>query len=130
VAAPAFVERHRDVLAGAPAGWGELPFLELSKQNFGWATWRDWFAAAGIGGFRADYRYFGNYVYLLEAAAAGRGLALEWRGLVDRHLQNGVLQPLSGDYAAFERGIYAVLTPRGRAHPLARQFMECLVPGA
>jgi hypothetical protein len=53
-------------------------------------------------------------------------LALEWRGLVDRHLQNGVLAPVIEDYASFDRGIYAVLTARGRGHPLAQQFMDCL----
>jgi hypothetical protein len=41
-------------------------------------------------------------------------------------LQNGVLAPVIEDYASFERGIYAVLTARGRGHPLAQQFMDCL----
>ncbi len=126
VAAPAFIDAHRDVLAGDPVGWRDLPFLELSKHNYGWATWQDWFEACDHAYAQPDYTYFGNYVYLLEAAAAGRGLALEWRGLADRHLQNGVLEPLVEDYASFDRGIYAVLTARGRGHPLAQQFMDCL----
>jgi LysR family glycine cleavage system transcriptional activator len=126
VAAPAFIDAHSDVLAGDPGGWRDLPFLELSKHNYGWATWQDWFEACDHEFAQPDYTYFGNYVYLLEAAAAGRGLALEWRGLVDRHLQNGVLAPVIEDYASFDRGIYAVLTARGRGHPLAQQFMDCL----
>jgi len=63
---------------------------------------------------------------LLEAAAAGKGLALGWQDLIERHLQNGVLEPLVDNYVSFDRGIYAILTARGRGHPLAQQFMECL----
>jgi LysR family glycine cleavage system transcriptional activator len=126
VAAPAFLESHRSLLAGDPGGWRDLPFLELSKHNYGWATWQDWLAASGRRDLQPDYRYFGNYVYLLEAAAAGKGLALEWRGLVDRHLHNGVLVPVVEDYIGFDRGIFAILTARGRGHPLAQQFLKCL----
>ena len=61
-----------------------------------------------------------------EAAAAGKGIALGWQGLIERHLENGVLAPLVTDYVSFDRGIYAILTARGRGHPLARQFMDCL----
>ena len=126
VAAPSFIEQHRSLLEGDPGGWQSLPFLDLSKYNYGWATWRDWFEAGGHPLVQHEYTYFGNYVYLLEAAAAGKGIALGWQGLIERHLQNGVLVPLTADYVSFERGIYAILTARGRGHPLAQQFMECL----
>jgi len=128
VAAPAFIEQHREQLARAPTAWQGLPFLELSRQNYGWATWQDWFVASGHALIQPEYTYFGNYVYLLEAAAAGRGLALGWRGLIERHLQSGVLAPVVEDYIGFDRGIHAVLTARGRGHPLAHQLMACLGP--
>ncbi|MCP4470725.1 MAG: hypothetical protein GY815_08570 [Gammaproteobacteria bacterium] len=57
---------------------------------------------------------------------AGKGLALGWQGLIERHLQNAVLAPVVPDYARFDRGIHAILTARGRGHPLAQQFMGCL----
>ena len=126
VAAPAFIEEHKAQLDSNPVDWQSLPFLDLSKDNYGWATWQDWFAASGNPNIQPEYTYFGNYVYLLEAAAAGKGIALGWQGLIERHLQNGVLQPLLDHYASFDRGIYAILTARGRGHPLAQQFMECL----
>ena len=126
VAAPAFIEEHKAQLDSNPVDWQSLPFLDLSKDNYGWATWQDWFAASGNPNIQPEYTYFGNYVYLLEAAAAGKGIALGWQGLIERHLQNGVLQPLIDHYASFDRGIYAILTARGRGHPLAQQFMECL----
>ena len=126
LAAPSFIEQHRALLEGAVTGWQSLPFLDLSKHNYGWATWQDWFMASGNELIQPQYLYFGNYVYLLEAAAAGKGLALGWRGLIERHLQNGVLAPVLDDYVRFDRGIYAVLTARGRGHPLAQQFLSCL----
>jgi hypothetical protein len=55
-----------------------------------------------------------------------RKFASGWKGLIERHLENGVLETLTTDYARFDRGIYAILTARGRGHPLARQFMDCL----
>jgi LysR family glycine cleavage system transcriptional activator len=126
VASPGFIDEHRAVLEGDPGAWQGLAFLDLSKYNYGWATWQDWFAASGDPDIQPEYTYFGNYVYLLEAAAAGKGLALGWKGLIERHLQNGVLEPLVDNYVSFDRGIYAILTARGRGHPLAQQFMECL----
>ena len=126
VAAPSFIEQHRSLLDGTVAGWQSLPFLDLSKYNYGWATWQDWFLASNHPLLQPEYTYFGNYVYLLEAAAAGKGIALGWQGLIERHLENGVLAPLVTDYVSFDRGIYAILTARGRGHPLAQQFMDCL----
>ena len=126
LAAPGFIDQHRNLLEGEVGGWQSLPFLDLSKNNYGWATWRDWFVAGGHPLIQPEYTYFGNYVYLLEAAAAGKGIALGWRGLIERHLQNAVLAPLLTDYVNFDRGIYAILTARGRGHPLAQQFMGCL----
>ena len=129
VAAPAFIAEHKALLSSNPVEWQSLPFLDLSKYNYGWATWQDWFAASDTPDIQPEYTYFGNYVYLLEAAAAGKGLGLGWQRLIERHLQNGVLEPLVDNYATFDRGIYAILTARGRGHPLAQQFMECLATG-
>jgi LysR family glycine cleavage system transcriptional activator len=127
VVSPSFYRRHRGRLESGPAAWSGLAFLELSKPNHGWATWSEWFARQGRPGQSPDYLYFNNYVYLLEAAAAGKGIALGWRGLVDRHLDSGVLRGLGGEYTEFDRGIYAVLTDYGKGKPLARRCLDCLV---
>jgi LysR family glycine cleavage system transcriptional activator len=126
VAAPAFIERHRAILEGDVGAWRALPFLDLSKHNYGWATWKDWFQAQGCRDIAPSFTFFSNYVYLLEAAAAGKGLALGWKGLIERHLQNGVLSAVVDKYVSFDRAIYAVLTARGRNKPLAQQFMACI----
>lgn len=125
VAAPAFYAQHREILAQPSEAWSQLPILELSKHNYGWASWDDWFAQQGRPAQTPSYQYFNNYVYLLEAAAAGKGLALGWRGLVDRHIESGVLVELGDDYIEFDRAIHAVLTEHGRGKPLARHCLVC-----
>jgi LysR family glycine cleavage system transcriptional activator len=126
VAAPAFIEKHQRILAEGAKSWKALPFLDLSKHNYVWATWKDWFEATANPWIDPEFEYFSNYVYLLEAAAAGRGLALGWQVLVDRHLENGSLQAVVEDYAVFDRAIYAMLTPRGRNKVLAQLFLGAL----
>lgn len=126
VASPAFIEKHQHILAGDVNGWKALPFLDLSKHNYGWATWKDWFEATATPWVDPEFEYFSNYVYLLEAAAAGKGLALGWQVLVERHLENGSLRAVVDDYAVFDRAIYAMLTPRGRNKVLAQLFMNAL----
>ena len=127
VVSPAFYERHRGCLDGDIDGWRELSFLELSRPNYGWATWKEWFVHHGQDGLLPEYLYFNNYVYLLDAAAAGKGVALGWRGLIERHFESGVLQQLAMPFTEFERGIYAVLTDSGNRKPLARQGLDCLL---
>ena len=39
---------------------------------------------------------------------------------------SSVLVPVVEDYIGFDRGIFAILTARGRGHPLAQQFLKCL----
>lgn len=128
VVSPGFYGQHESLLQQEIINWEVLTFLELSKQNYGWATWDDWFRLSGNQGFEANYVYFNNYVYLLEAAAAGKGIALGWRGLIERHLANAALVPLVHDYIEFDRGIHAVLTEYGRNRTLARQCLACLPP--
>lgn len=123
---PAFLTANESLLAAEPSAWLGLPFLELSKYNFGWATWDDWFESQQLGPARPEYQYFNNYVYLLEAAAAGKGIALGWRGLIERHLEAGVLREIGPPYVEFERAIHAVLTDHGRGKPLARRCLGCL----
>ncbi|MEM7564964.1 MAG: LysR substrate-binding domain-containing protein, partial [Pseudomonadota bacterium] len=107
--------------------WGDIKFLELSKQNYGWATWQDWFTQSGYPDFKPEYLYSNNYVYLLEAATAGKGIAMGWRGLIERHLESEALVPLLDSYIEFDRAIHAVLTANGRTREIARKCLELLV---
>ncbi|WP_282607220.1 LysR family transcriptional regulator [Pelagibius sp. Alg239-R121] len=123
VCAPTFAKEHHAVLCQPVSSWSGLPFLQLTKRNQGWATWEDWLASTDTAGLAPEFIRFDNYVYLLEAAASGRGLALGWRGLIERHLSSGTLVPVSDCYVSFDRALYAVLTPRGRNR---RAAIACL----
>jgi len=126
ICSPGFHTEHRGVLRGSPATWQDLPLLDLSKPNHGWATWSDWFQASGGARPTATVETFDNYVYLLEASAAGKGLALGWRGFVDRYLEAGTLVPAVEPWYARATGLYARLTPKGARNEAARRCLDFL----
>lgn len=126
VMSPEFYRRYRARLSRFAVDWEALPLLELSKRNYGWATWDEWLWENAPQTSRPRYQYFNNYVYLLDAAVAGKGVGLGWRGLIERYLETGVLRGCGSDYTVFERGIHAVLTAGGKSKPLARHCLSCL----
>lgn len=93
VCSPEFARRHRAVLrSGAPEKLLGLPLLHLSKENLGWANWQTWFFSLGCDAPHPKPQLsYNNYVYLLEAAAKGEGMALGWSNLIERHLLLGHL---------------------------------------
>ncbi|MCP5082572.1 MAG: LysR family transcriptional regulator [Alphaproteobacteria bacterium] len=121
VCAPSFAKVHKATLRQGPGAWRSLPQLELTKSNRGWATWEDWFAANGLSR-PADAHHLGfdNYVYLLEAAAGGGGLALGWRGLIESYLDAGRLVAVGDQFEEFNRPLLAVLTERAQDRSIAR----------
>ncbi len=123
VCSPAFLEKHRQVLCGPISNWSELIFLQLTKPNEGWATWEDWFLRAGSPTAPLKYTRYDNYVYLLEAAAAGRGLALGWRGLIERYIDAGTLALVGQEFILTNNVLHAMLTPSGQTKPAA---IKCL----
>ena len=126
ICSPAFAEMNADDISRRVSAWNTLPFLQLTKQNKGWATWEDWFAQTGVPDPTPDYIRFDNYVYLLEAAAAGRGIALGWRGLIERHIENGTLACITPGYVEFDRALVAVVAPHGRDKGAATTCLEFL----
>ncbi len=123
VASPAFLAAHGAMLSRDPSLWKAIPLLALSKNNFGWATWEDWFACVGADMSSRSADTFDNYVYLLEAATSGAGLALGWKGFVDRYLEAGTLVPLAGPWVSRDQKLIARLTQKG-AHN--RNAEKCL----
>lgn len=126
VCAPGFKERHAKELSAPSSHWQGFELLEMATPNRGWANWEDWFAANGISASARPTTSFNNYVYLLEACASGRGLALGARGMVDTYLSNGRLVQAYDDYKEYDRGFYAVLTERGRSKSAACRCLEAL----
>ena len=113
--------------AAAMAGDGAPPgVLGLRQENFGWLRWEDW--QEGQGGVQEwpQAEYFDNYVFLLEAAAQGRGLALGWRGFADPYLECGQLQELPGGWFSRDTWLFARLTRFGEQNPAARKCLALL----
>ena len=125
VCSPAFAYNHKSTLSKPVSAWGEIPFLKIARDNNGWATWEDWFDRMKFA-LIPSYKSFYNYIYLLDAAASGAGVALGWKGLIDRYIDDGSLISLSHDYMEFDRGLYAGLTPQGEQRTLAQKCLEFL----
>ena len=122
VCSPAYAAAHAQALAGPIAGWSELTFLDLLRPNEGCATWEDWFAAAGRPNGTPRRVEHDTYTLVLEAAAAGHGIALGWRHFVDRLVETGALVALGDRFVEFD-SLHGVLTEKGRRKPLARRCL-------
>ena len=126
VCSPAFAADHAETLAGPVAGWGGLTILDLVLPNEGWASWEDWFTVAGRPDKAPRRVGFDCYTYVLEAAAAGHGIALGWRYFMDRQLEAGALVPLGDGFVETGNLYFALLTEKGRRKPLARRCLAFL----
>ncbi|WP_083330965.1 LysR substrate-binding domain-containing protein [Halofilum ochraceum] len=89
-----------DYLGGraTPERADQLPLetlLVLDDDHPDWMGWTEWLRRAGVeaGPLRHPIR-INSYPTLLQAAAAGEGIALGWRHLVDEFLAAGTLVPL------------------------------------
>ena len=123
---PGYLSTLADPDLKASDSWLNLTLLELTKANRGWASWHDWFDHHNLDCETVSRSSFDNYVYLLEAATAGKGIMLGWKGLVERYLEDGTLIQLPFKPIAFDRGLYALLTERGAAHPSGQRLLEFL----
>ncbi|EXI72176.1 MAG TPA: transcriptional regulator GcvA [Candidatus Accumulibacter phosphatis] len=92
--------------------------------------WRPWLQAAGLdwpepaGGVRFD-----DAVMMIEAAAAGNGVALSPRRLVEPHLAAGsLIQAFAIE--AIDHGYHVLLSPDAQARPWVMGFVNWLLAAA
>jgi LysR family glycine cleavage system transcriptional activator len=126
VCSPAYLRQNQALLSQSMANWSELCFLNLTKPSRAGSDWSDWghmFDHYDLKEFTPKFLPYYNYVYLLEAAAAGKGIGLGWRNLIERHLDDGMLITLTEEYVEFDKGLFGILSDKGRQNPLA---IECL----
>ena len=123
VCSPHFAATHADILRRPVPQWRSLPFLNFARPTHGWATWEHWFETVGRPAPMPRYWNYDDYVYMIDAAVAGLGLALGWRNFMDRFFNAGSLIPAADGFVAFDRPLSARLTERGQRRRLAR---ECL----
>ncbi len=104
-------------------GTAAPPILRLKKANYGWMDWPDWNETHPEYTDWPKGEKFDSYVYLLEAAAQGAGLALGWRGFIDRYVARGELVEIDGDWHSTGTSIVARATRTGQHHP---SLSKCL----
>lgn len=113
VCSPAFKKEHEATLSnGTERPLAHLPLLRLTQPNHGWTTWDAWATQRGLElPPTATHRSFTNYVFLIEAATAGAGIGLGWKGLVDGYLESGRLVPAFDDldWLAGAGGLYLLV---------------------
>ena len=124
VCSPNFAAAHEDALRRPVARWGSLPFLCFSRPTRGWAIWDDWFEAAGRPEPEPRYVNYDDYIHMIDAAVAGRGLALGWRNFMNRFFDVGSLVMVVDGFMAFDRPLAVRLTARGQQRPLARRCLD------
>jgi len=125
VCSPNFFNKNKQVLLGSVTQWQALPFLNIARDNKGWATWDDWFEKTD-NKLTPTYTSFYNYIYLLEAASSGAGIALGWKGLIERYIENDTLMTLTEKFLEFDRALYAGLTRQGKQREIAHQCLDVL----
>ncbi|SCM76082.1 Transcriptional regulator, LysR family [uncultured Pleomorphomonas sp.] len=116
VCSPGWLDRHGPIAHPADLAEADLLHLETS-QDHRWFTWESWLRAAGadLPPGRRGGIVLNTYTMVIEAAMAGQGVALGWRGLIDRSLASGELVPATpvslrsdkGYFLTFRRGLDA-----------------------
>ena len=130
VCSPEYAATHAATLYGPISSWSGLTFLEPGSADGSWASWEDWFRASGRPEPEPRFVSFNNYVYSLEAAVEGQGIALGWRHFVDRRLEACALVALGDDYVERDNHFCAALTEQGRVRPIARRCLSFLEQSA
>ncbi|MCY4563103.1 MAG: LysR substrate-binding domain-containing protein [Gammaproteobacteria bacterium] len=129
ICSPGYAEANAEVLNGPVSSWSELTFLDFAaarKVSGSW--WDDWFEAMGRPEAAPRYRRFNSSAYLLEATIAGHGIALEWRGFIERHLETGTVVALNGRLRR-DRQYLLLRAHRERAKKPPRAQMPAILRG-
>jgi DNA-binding transcriptional LysR family regulator len=113
VCSPALLAKHGG--DPAPAAVMDMPLLHLEGgSRTRWMTWPEWALLQGLPAqAETQSLTLGNYPLVIQAAVAGRGVALGWRPLIDDLLNEGRLVSVPLPPLTTERG-YFLVSPQGR----------------
>ena len=91
VCSPDYLRRHPALEAG-PEALCAADLLHFDVGDSGFLTWERWFARCNLAmPRRARANLYDAYPFLLRAAQDGDGVALGWRYLVERMIDDGSL---------------------------------------
>jgi DNA-binding transcriptional LysR family regulator len=116
VCSPAYRPASRSIHTPADLATETLLHLQPAEPQR-WMSWRDWFAAHGLGAPLEDEAMtFNSYAHVIHAALMGQGVALGWSPLVDELLATGQLVRIITESLHTERGYFLVCSvPRARS---------------
>lgn len=125
VCAPSLLSRMPK-LAKNPLAIEAAPLLHYKRSPSDGLGWREWFGALGLPNPPvAHSSVFSSYIFLLESALSGNGVALCWKGFLEPQLDAGLLHKLPGASLHSKDGIHVVY-PESRAQGVAPAIAEWL----
>jgi DNA-binding transcriptional LysR family regulator len=102
--------------------------LHLDSERESWESWQSWFRGLGVN--PPEDRpgpHFNNYPILLQAAQAGKGIALGWWRLISPLVEAGLLEPVL-QQAFHPVQPYCLVTREGTSpSPAAAAFREWIL---
>lgn len=113
-------------LAKNPLAIESAPLLHFRRSPSDGLGWRDWFTALGLSNPKVTHAsLFSSYIFILESALAGNGVALGWKGFLEPHLDAGVLRRLPGN-SLHSRDGFHVVYPESRESGAASAIADWL----
>lgn len=126
VCSPAFLQQHGpfeslETLARAPL------LTLLAEQQQPWLDWPSYFQRLGNMTFvETPELTFNNYTLLIQAAIAGQGVGLGWRGLIDPMLESGMLVALP-ELSVNTSGGYGLIDAQPEANGEAKRALKAWI---
>jgi DNA-binding transcriptional LysR family regulator len=125
VCSPSYVSAHPELVQIENFLDHPLLHFEYNKSGFGGIDWTSWLSMQGVTGqqMRRGLR-FNSYPMVLQAAEAGRGVALGWSYITDPILAEGRLVCPAGGFVETRNGYYLCTTERLEVTPEIAAFLE------
>lgn len=113
-----------------PEAWRDILLLDMAGPGDGlsWATWDNWLASMGQRmPIACERRWYENYLYIVDAALRGEGIALGFGSLTDRYVSDGRLVPVGETLSRDPLGYYLVYSSSGFTSPKTQTVLRSLV---
>lgn len=124
ICAPSVISRYPSIIDDITVGGSEVPLLQLDPEMQGRFNWLDLLQDCS-----EDSIPFGptlsGYAFMVEEAAAGRGVALGYKYITDNVLQTGTLVRLGDNSLRSDKAMYLVY--RSKVHDLVDSVAAALL---
>jgi len=133
VCTPAYMEAHPELREASPEDLVDAELLHLDPEHWNHLLhgavidWPVWFQHHGV---KLDRGLRGirlnNYVMLMDAVFAGRGIALGWRPVIDDLIESGELVRIVDAELVTPRSYWAIIGARQENAEATRRVFEWL----